>query len=82
MVIAGRIQRYIFRQCLMSLGLTLGGPLAVLIAAFIVESLPLFYVRWLVVVVVVYTASMMLRSTASERKAAAARAAMTTPPGH
>ena len=40
-----------------SLGLTIGGPLAVLIAAFIVESLPLFYVRWLVVVVVVYTAA-------------------------
>ena len=39
-----------------ALGLTLGGPLAVLIAAFIVESLPLLYVRWLVVVVVVYTA--------------------------
>jgi uncharacterized membrane protein YfcA len=59
-----------------SLGLTLGGPLAVLIAAFIVESLPLFYVRWLVVVVVVYTASMMLRAAASERRAAVARAAM------
>jgi uncharacterized membrane protein YfcA len=60
-----------------SLGLTLGGPLAVLIAAFIVESLPLFYIRWLVVAVVVYTALMMLRSAASERKAAIARAAMT-----
>jgi uncharacterized membrane protein YfcA len=59
-----------------SLGLTLGGPLAVLIAAFIVESLPLFYVRWLVVVVVVYTASMMLRAASSERRAAVARQAM------
>ncbi len=60
-----------------AIGLTVGGPLAVLIAAFIVESLPLFYVRWLVVVVVIYTASMMLRAASSERKAAIARAGMT-----
>ena len=60
-----------------ALGLTIGGPLAVLIAAFIVESLPLFYVRWLVVVVVVYTASMMLRAASSERRAMVARQAMT-----
>jgi uncharacterized membrane protein YfcA len=45
-----------------SLGLTLGGMPAVLIAAFIVESLPLSAVRWLVVVVVVYTALALLRS--------------------
>jgi uncharacterized membrane protein YfcA len=44
-----------------ALGLTLAGPLAVFIAAFIVKS-PLLYVRWLVVVVVVYTAATMLRS--------------------
>ncbi|HYU79234.1 MAG TPA: hypothetical protein VEK56_09620 [Vicinamibacterales bacterium] len=59
-----------------ALGLMLGGPLAVLIAAFIVKSLPLFYVRWLVVFVVIYTASTMLRSAAVERKAAAARGQM------
>ena len=63
-----------------ALGLAVGGPLAVLIAAFIVESLPLFYVRWLVVVVVVYTASTMLRAASSERKAAVARAEMTHTP--
>jgi hypothetical protein len=34
----------------------------VLIAAYIVKSLPLLYVRWLVVVVAVYAAVMMLRS--------------------
>jgi uncharacterized membrane protein YfcA len=62
-----------------ALGLTVGGPLAVLIAAFIVKSLPLFYVRWLVVVVVIYTATMMLRAAASERRAAAARAQVTQP---
>jgi uncharacterized membrane protein YfcA len=51
-----------------SIGLMLGGPLAVLIAAFIVKSLPLFYVGWLVVGVVIYTATTMLRAAANERK--------------
>ena len=45
-----------------ALGLTVGGVPAVLIAAFIVKSLPLTAVRWLVVVVVLYTAITMLRS--------------------
>jgi len=45
-----------------ALGLMLGGLPAVLIAAFLVKSLPLTAVRWLVVVVVVYTAITMLRS--------------------
>jgi uncharacterized membrane protein YfcA len=53
-----------------AVGLTLGGPLAVLIAAFIVRSLPLFYVRWLVVFVVIYTATSMLRTAAAEKEAA------------
>lgn len=44
-----------------ALGLALGGLPAVLIAAFIVKSLPLLAVRWLVVVVVICTAVMMLR---------------------
>jgi uncharacterized membrane protein YfcA len=39
-----------------ALGLTLGGLPAVLIAAFVVKSLPLTAVRWLVVAVVTYTA--------------------------
>lgn len=51
-----------------ALGLALGGVPAVLIAAFLVKSLPLYYVRWLVVVVVVYTAVMMLRSATVEKK--------------
>jgi uncharacterized membrane protein YfcA len=55
-----------------ALGLALGGPAAVLIAAFIVQSLPINSVRWLVVVVVIYTAATMLRSAATERKAARA----------
>ena len=45
-----------------ALGLTLGGVPAVLIAAYLVKSLPLDTVRWLVLAVVVYTAVMMLRS--------------------
>jgi uncharacterized membrane protein YfcA len=60
-----RRNRYHLRA---AVGLALGGPLAVLIAAFIVKSLPLHYLRWLVVVVVVYTASTMLRAAAVERK--------------
>jgi uncharacterized membrane protein YfcA len=50
-----------------ALGLTLGGIPAVLVAAFIVKSLPLAAVRWLVVVVVLYTAAAMLRSAAREK---------------
>lgn len=45
-----------------ALGLALGGIPAVLIAAFIVKSLDLYYVRWLVVIVVVYTALSLLRA--------------------
>ncbi len=45
-----------------ALGLTLGGIPGVLIAAYIVKSLPLTAVRWLVVVVVLYAAIAMLRS--------------------
>jgi len=50
-----------------AVGLMVGGPLAVLIAAFIVKSLPLDYVRWGVVVVVLYTAVGMLTTAAKER---------------
>ncbi len=50
-----------------AIGLMIGGPLAVLIAAFIVKSLPLNYVRWGVVVVVIYTAVGMLQTAAKER---------------
>ena len=51
-----------------ALGLTIGGIPGVLLAAFVVKSLPLAYVRWLVVAVVVYTSAMMLRSAAIERR--------------
>lgn len=50
-----------------ALGLTIGGIPGVLIAAYLVKSLPLTMLAWLVVVVVLYTAVMMLRSAALER---------------
>lgn len=49
-----------------SLGLTLGGAPAVLLAAYVVKSLPLTGLRWLVIVVVLYTAVAMLRSALAE----------------
>ena len=49
-----------------AVGLAIGGVPGVLIAAYIVKSLPLVAVRWLVVVVVAYTAVMLLRASAIE----------------
>jgi len=51
-----------------AIGLLLGGIPGVLLAAFLVKSLPLSIVRWLVVVVVLYTAAMMLRSAHVEAR--------------
>lgn len=59
------LRRYDLRA---ALGLTLGGIPGVLLAAFVVKSLPLNVLRWLVVVVIVYTAAMMLRTAYAERK--------------
>lgn len=53
-----------------AVGLTLGGVPAVLIAAFLVRSLPLRAAQWLVVVVVVYTATVLLRSAWRQRRSA------------
>ena len=53
-----------------SVGLTLGGVPAVLVAAFLVRSLPLGAVRVLVLAVVVYTALAMLRAAAIDACAA------------
>ena len=50
-----------------SLGLALGGIPAVFLAALIVKSLPLYWVRWLVIVVVVYTALTLLSAAMTER---------------
>ena len=50
-----------------ALGLTIGGVPGVLAAAFIVKSLNVTALRWLVAAVVIYTAFMMLRSAFVER---------------
>ena len=61
-----------------ALGLAIGGIPAVLIAALIVKSLPIQYVRWLVVLVVVYTSTTMLRSAMTESAAGRAKASPAT----
>ena len=52
-----------------ALGLSLGGVPAVLVAAYLVTSLPLSAVKWLVVAVVVYTAAAMLNSARNAKPA-------------
>jgi len=64
-----RSRRYSLRA---ALGLTLGGIPGVLLAAYLVKSLPLKYVIWLVVFVVIYTATRMLHSARVERHSAKA----------
>jgi len=54
-----RSERIDFRVVL---GLTIGGIPAVLLAAYVVKSLPLVTLRWGVVVVVLYAALLLLRS--------------------
>jgi len=58
-------RRYSLRA---AIGLALGGIPGVLLAAYVVKSLPLDWLRWLVVIVVVYTAFGLLRSAAAERE--------------
>jgi len=53
-----------------SLGLMIGGVPAVLIAAYIVKSLPLTAVRWLVLGVVLYTAAGLIRTARREKDSA------------
>jgi uncharacterized membrane protein YfcA len=62
-----REESYNFRA---ALGLAIGGVPAVLVAALIVKSLPLWAVRWLVIAVVLYAAGTMLRSALAESAAA------------
>ena len=54
-----------------ALGLAIGGFPAVLIAAYIVKSLPLDTLRWGIAAVVLYTGIAMLHSAATENKKAA-----------
>lgn len=52
-----------------AIGLTVGGIPGVLLAAYLVKSLPLGPLRWLVFFVMIYTAIMMLRSAVREAAA-------------
>ena len=45
-----------------SVSMCLAGTVGVLIAAFLVKSLPMDILRWLVIAVVIYTATIMLKS--------------------
>jgi len=45
-----------------AVGLAIGGIPGVLVAAYIVRSLPMVWLRWLVLIVVLYAAVQMLRS--------------------
>jgi uncharacterized membrane protein YfcA len=51
------------------LGIALGGIPAVLLAAFVVKSLDLITLRWLVVIVVIYASALLLRAAFSAPKA-------------
>jgi uncharacterized membrane protein YfcA len=57
------------------IGMALGGIPAVLLAAFVVKSMDLVTLRWLVVVVVLYAAALLLRGAFSPAKQPAAAAA-------
>ncbi len=65
-----------------AVGLTLGGIPAVLLAAFVVKSMSVEMLRWLVSIVVLYTALVMLRAAFIGRRADRAQAgAIISPAG-
>jgi uncharacterized membrane protein YfcA len=59
-----RKRRYDVRS---TVGLAIGGIPGVLAAALIVRSLPLYWVRWLVVAVVLYAAVSLLKPVGSRQ---------------
>ena len=63
-----RAGRYDLRA---ALGLALGGIPGVLIAGFLVKSLPIDWIRWIVIAVVLFAAAQMLVSARSDPRAAA-----------
>jgi len=63
-----RTQRYAFGP---AAGLALGGVPGVLLAAFVVKSLPVTALRWLVTLVVAYTALSLLRAARRGRRSQA-----------
>ena len=58
-------------------GLAIGGVPAVLVAAFIVKTMPLELLRWLVIVVVLYAAAIMAHAASKGRREHKAEAATT-----
>ena len=60
-----------------AIGLTVGGIPGVLLAVWLVKSLPLDAVRWGVIAVVLYTALTLIRSAADDRRALTATRART-----
>jgi uncharacterized membrane protein YfcA len=50
-----------------AVSMAIPGAVAVLIAAFVVKSLPLHTLRWVVIVVIIYTAVVMFRSARSNK---------------
>jgi uncharacterized membrane protein YfcA len=62
-----------------ALGFAVGGPPAVLIAGYLVKSMPLVWLRWLVVGVVLYAAAMMLISAMRRSPQPEGRAESETP---
>lgn len=50
-----------------AVSMAIPGAIAVLIAAFVVKSLPLDTLRWVVIVVIIYTAAVMFRSAMPKR---------------
>jgi uncharacterized membrane protein YfcA len=64
-----REQSYSLRT---AVGLAIGGVPGVLLAAYVVKSMELRTIRWLVIVVVIYTAATMLYSALTEKEEPAA----------
>jgi uncharacterized membrane protein YfcA len=64
-----RTGRYSFSA---AVALALGGIPGVLLAAYVVKSLPINWLRWLVVIVVLYAATQMLLSARRSRQSTVA----------
>jgi len=58
-----------------AVAIALGGVPAVLVAAFLVKSMPLELLRWLVILVVLYAAGVMLKSAFTDQREIASTAA-------
>lgn len=72
MAAAGASARYVSAgevDLRLAVGLTLGGIPAVLVAAFVVRSMPVETLRWMVVAVVVYAAAVILAAAAKGARA-------------